>query len=263
MRLWDAFLNAMSTSDDRRIGSRETEQLLGAAPAGSAYPELSHLLAAVAAPPSPGELTGLRAAVAAFEAAGQHGEPAGEPVPVRHRKRRALAGSVLVKAAAAAAVLLFGGVALAAGTGSLPDDVQRHAHDVFSVFGVPPPDAGTVPPSPPVRQVTPTAAPSSGVPSRTPQPAATVAAGLCRSWEARQKNPKKKPMKAESLRTLTEAAGGSEHITTFCAAVLAGDPSTAATGDPSTAATVPSQPGNGNGNGHTRTTHTPNPHRQG
>jgi hypothetical protein len=258
MRLWDALSSAMGTSRIRRIGSREAEQLLAADPNGSAYPDLSHLLVAAAAPPRPEELVGLRAAVAAFEATGQDGDLS---VAVASR-RPVFARSVAVKAAAGVAVVLFSGTALAAETGNLPGASQQHAHDLFSALGVPPPDADPTPTGPPTERTTPTPAPSSGNHGATPDATSAATLGLCRSWQARQKNPKNKPMKAESLRVLAAAAGGEEHIAAFCTALLADDDKgKTATDDPSTAPTTPSHPGNGKG--HDKTTPTPNPHKKG
>jgi hypothetical protein len=258
MRPWDALTRAMGTSRKRRIGSREAEQLLTADPGASAYPELSHLLAAAAAPPRPGELAGLHPAVAAFEAAGREGRPT-VAVPVR---RRAIVRSLAVKVTAGVAVLIFGGTALAAETGNLPGGSQRHAHDLFSGLGVPAPGTAPATTAPPSRRPTATPAPiptpSAGEPSETPGPAGAVAPGLCRSWVARQKNPKKKPMQAESLRKLAAAAGGEGNIAAFCAALLGGDPSQAATTSPGTVAPATSHPGKGKG--HTK---TPNPHKKG
>lgn len=260
MRMWDAFSNVMRTSRNHRIGSDEAEQLLSADPGAPAYPELTHLLAAAAAPPRSDELVDLPAAVAAFEAAGQNGEP---NVAVT-RRRRLFARSVVVKAVAGVALVLFGGTAVAAETGNLPSGAQRHAHDVFSVLGVPPPAATSSPaqsPAPsPAGHVTPTVAPGAGAEATTPQPTSAAAPGLCRSWQARQKNPKNKPMKAEALRALAAAAGGAEHIAAYCAAVLAGSPGSTATAGPTTAAATPSHPGNGKG--HIRTPPTPNPHKK-
>jgi len=205
MRVWDALSHAMGTSRRHRIGSREAEQLLTADPHASAYPALSELLAAAAAPPRPDERVGLAAAVAAFEAAGQDARPSAAAVT----RRRLFARSVAV----GAAIVLFGGTAVAAETGSLPGA----AHKLFSAVGVPPPEADPTP-STAVRHV-PTATPVPvPTPSSSRRPFLAEPRGLCRAWEARQKNPKKKPMPAESLRVLAAAAGGEERIGAFCAA---------------------------------------------
>jgi hypothetical protein len=271
MGRWDALSSAMRTPRNRRIGSREAEQLLAAAPGGSTHPELSRLLGAAAAPPRPDELAGLRTAVAAFEAAGLDREPVGAVTS----GRRIFARSLTVKVAAGAAVALLGGTALAAGTGNLPSGAQRHAHDAFAVLGVPPP-ATPDPTSSPAGHVTPTGAPSTGNRPETAQPGASrttasqpgppapslpaaAAFGLCRAWAARQKKPKGKPMNAGELRKLAAAAAGADHIAAFCAPLLAGDQDPAATTGPATGAVTPSHPGKGNG----RVRTTPKPHKNG
>jgi hypothetical protein len=242
----------------RRIGSREAEQLLTADSDVSAYPGLSHLLAAAAAPPRPDELTNLRPAVAAFEAAGHDDQPSVAATSVR----RVFARSVAVKAVAGVALVLFGGTALAAETGNLPGRSQQHAHNLFSALGVPPPSArATSAASPAAPTVSPTSLPTPSSAGRTATPGLTspATAGLCRSWVARQENPKNKPINGAALRKLAAAAGGEEHITAFCTALLADVPARTATPGPGTVAPTPSHPGNGKG--HSKP--TPTPHKKG
>jgi hypothetical protein len=257
MRLWDALSHAMGMSRMRRIGSREAEQLLTADSDASAYPGLNHLLAAAAAPPRPDELTDLRAAVAAFEAAGRDERPSVAAASVR----RVFARSVAVKAVAGVAVVLFGGTALAAETGNLPGRSQQHVHDLFSALGVPPPRATSAAPSaaPNTPSATPSPTPSSGGQTATSGLTSPATAGLCRSWVARQKNPKNKPIKGAALRKLAAAAGGEEHIAAFCTALLGGGPAGTPTQSPGTVVPTPSHPGNGNGHGKP----TANPHKKG
>ena len=259
MRLRDALSHVMGGSRRRRIGSREVEQLLTADPDAAAYPGLSYLLAAAAAPPRPDELVGLPAALAAFEAAGQE-SPTSVAVTSR---RRGFARSMVVKVAAGVAVALFGGTALAAETGNLPGSSQQHAHDLFSGLGVPPPGASPAPTDPPVTQSTvmPTPGPSAGSPSVTPGPAGAATRGLCRSWQARQQNPKKKPLQAASLQKLAAAAGGAENITAFCTALLTDDPSVTTTPGPAEVSPTPSHPGKGKAKGHSKP--APTPHKKG
>jgi hypothetical protein len=253
MRVWDALSHVMGRSRMRRIGPRETEQLLTAGSDASAYPGLSELLAAAAAPPRPDELVGLQAAMAEFEAAGQETRTR---VMVMNR-RRGFARPFAVKVAAGLAVVLFGGTALAAQTGNLPGSSQQRAHDLFAGLGVPAPSASSTPTTPPVTRSTtaPPAEPSPSSRSETPGPAGAATRGLCQSWEARQKNPKKKPMKAESIQILAAAAGGTEQITAFCTALLTGKPGVTATPGPAETSPTPTHPGKGKGNG--RPTSTP------
>ena len=254
MGVWDALSDAMGTSRMRRIGPREAEQLINAGSDGAAYPELSHLLAAAAAPPRPDELVDLRSAVAAFEAAGRDYELSARVAA----RRRTFAKSVLVKAAAGVALVMFGGTALAAETGTLPRGAQQHAHEAFSAFGVPPPGDSSSPTGAPSDQATPSPAPSSGTQSATPKLSSAAILGLCRSWDAQQKNPASKPMEDEALRALTAAADGEKHIEAFCAPLLAAGHGH--TG-PGAAAPTPSHPGNGKA--HSKATPTPNPHKNG
>jgi hypothetical protein len=276
MRPWDALSRAMARSRVRRIGSREAERLLAADSHASAYPNLNRLLAAAAAPPRPDELTNLRPAVAAFEAAGFEAErhdatPSFAPA----RARRMFARSITLKAVAGVAVALFGGTALAAETGHLPGRSQQHAHDLFAVLGVPSPSARassaaptagptatpTAPPSVAPTTITaiPTTRPSSSGRPATPGLSGSAAVGLCRSWVARQNNPKHQPIKSEASRRLAAAAGGEEHIAAFCATVLAEGRAPTASQSPSTTAPTPSHPGNGKGHGKPTT----KPHKKG
>ena len=257
MGVWDALSDAMGTSRMRRIGPREAEQLINAGSDGGAYPELSHLLAAAAAPPRPDELVDLRSAVAAFEAAGRDYELSARVAA----RRRVFARSFLMKAAAGMAVVLFGGTALAAETGTLPRGAQQQAHEAFSVLGVPPPGDGSTPASAPAEAATPSPAPSSGNKTGTPKLSSAAVLGLCRSWDAHQTNPTSKPMEDEALRALAAAADGEKHIEAFCAPLLAADHGKPATTGQGTAAPTPSHPGNGNGR--TQATTTPNPHSNG
>jgi hypothetical protein len=197
--------------------------------------------------------------VAAFEAAGRDDRARVATV----RVRRVFARSVAVKAVAAVAVVMFGGTALAAETGNLPGRSQQHAHNLFSALGVPPPSARATPTTPSAAPTTPSAGPgataSSGGRTATPGLTSPATAGLCRSWMARQKKPKHKPLKAEALRKLATAAGGEEHIAAFCTALLGGGPAGPPTQGPGTVVPTPSHPGNGNGHGKP----TPNPHKKG
>ena len=253
MGVWDALSDAMGTSRMRRIGPHEAEQLINAGSEGGAYPELSHLLAAAAAPPRPDELVDLRSAVAAFEAAGLDYDLSARVAA----RRRTFAKSVLVKAVAGVALVMFGGTALAAETGTLPRGAQQHAHEAFSALGVPPPGDGSAPTGSPSGQATPSPTPSTGNQSRTPKLSDAAILGLCRSWQAQQKNPANKPMEDEALRALTAAAGGEKHIESFCAPLLA-----AGHGQPATSGSaVPTASHPGNAKGHSKP--TVNPHKNG
>jgi hypothetical protein len=267
----------MRTTTDR-IDRRTAELLLDGVPAGPAHRPLAALLAAAAAPPRPHELAGERAAVAALRRAHTTGvdatrahttgvdatrahttgvdatraraarDGAGHPAkPARSVRRLAL-----VKAAAAGALALTGGVALAAETGHLPAPIQRRVHEMFSAVGVPPPDPT------PAASAGPTGRPGdprpAGPPSGVPSPPA--AAELCLAWRAAEKDPRGKAMAADALRALMSAAGRENRsIPAFCADVL--DPTHAPTpgppGPPGTAGSShgqPQSPGHGRSKGH-------------
>lgn len=226
--------------------------MVTADPTSTAHPELSRLLAAAAAPARPDELAGLSAAVAAFKEASRDTSVSVAPVT----RRSLLVRPVAVKIAAGVAVVLLGGVALAAETGNLPSGTQQRAHELLSPLGVPSPDAGASASTSPTatrplaEEATPSLAPSPGNNGRTLDPTSPAVLGLCRAWQARQKNPKDKPMTGEAFRDLAAVAGGEEAISAFCAPLLADDPGLTAppaepTADPGAAQPTPSHPGNG------------------
>ncbi|MEJ3748283.1 hypothetical protein WEI85_33985 [Actinomycetes bacterium KLBMP 9797] len=219
MRPWDALYRKMCTARTRRIGPREAERLLSAAGSDPAYPELSALLAAAAAAPRPGERAGLEAALAAFETAA--------PAPAPTARRRWLTRSFVLKTATGTAVLLFGGTAVAATTGTLPAGAQRYAHDAFSAVGVPAPPSRRAEPTT-VKTSAPAATPSNR--GRTLAPTSPALKGLCQAWQAHQKRPNDPPMSAEAFRDLARAAGGEARIATLCAPFL--DPEKSAEPEP-------------------------------
>ncbi|MDH6578955.1 hypothetical protein [Kitasatospora sp. MAP5-34] len=118
----------MSTNRSRRIDQATAEQLLGGAVVGTSAGQapvagrtaLAGLLAAATAAPvaGDGELPGEQAALTAFREARR--------TPVAETRRRTMAGAAPTRAfsvkalIAAFAIAAFGGVAVAAGTGSLP-----------------------------------------------------------------------------------------------------------------------------------------------
>lgn len=195
--------------------------MLTAHPAAPAHPELSRLLAAAAAPARPDELAGLSTAVAAFEEAGRDTSVSVPPVT----RRSLLVRPVAAKIAAGVAVVLFGGVALAAETGNLPGGTQQRAHELFSPLGVPSPHASASPAAtrPPAVETTPSRAPSPDNNGRTLDPTSPAVLGLCRAWQALQNNPNDKPMTAEAFRDLAGAAGGEQRVSAFCGPLLADD----------------------------------------
>lgn len=248
-------MTKMFTARKRRIGPRDAERMLSAPGSDPAHPELSYLLAAAAAPPRPDELDGLAAAVAAYERAGLTAGEAALPAP----RRSWLTRSIAVKAAAGTAVLLFGGTALAA-TGNLPNVAQQQAHDLFSGLGVPPPSSrASASPTPTAAgspSGTPTPAPVPSNNGRTISPSSPAALGLCRAWEAAEKNPTGKKMTAEAFLDLTRAAGSEANIAEYCAPLLDDGAAEEGQGPPTAR---PSNPGDDKGRGRPTTT----PHQKG
>ncbi|MEV7182770.1 hypothetical protein [Kitasatospora sp. NPDC093102] len=124
----------MSTNRSRRIDRDTAEQLLGGAVGGPSAGQdasltgpdggpgqLARVLAAAAAPATAGELAGEEAALAAFREAGLTPDPTVTPVRRRSMATAALARAFSTKATAVVlGATALCGVAVAAGTGSLP-----------------------------------------------------------------------------------------------------------------------------------------------
>jgi hypothetical protein len=194
------------------IGRRETDRLLdGYRPVNPAHIRLADLLAAAAGPAQPSELAGQHFAVRRFGEAHR---------PHRSTPSRRRIGTAVTAAAAAA---LLGGTAYAAGSGQLPDSLQRPAHDLLSVVGVPAPHR---PPTPPA-SAAPLASPPFGThpngPPAGPSPlTASPARGrlieLCRVWQAFEVDSSGRPVTADERHLLGDAAGGNgaKEIDAFC-----------------------------------------------
>jgi hypothetical protein len=250
-----AFTRAMVSVRARRIGRREAAELLSGDPVSVDRAELIRLLELASAPPQPDELAGRQAAVAAFVRAGRY--PDAGPAPVRHRPARSRRSRALaVKVATGLAVLSLAGVAAAASAGILPGAVQHGAHEVLSPFGVSVPDATGGPSG----GAGPGRGHGPGYPTGTGaggSPSAEALHGLCEAWQASQKNGHPKDGDPDVVRALAAAAGGTDDIPAFCAAVLGQPtPTTSATPDPqhSSPAPTPSHPGSDKSHG------KPSPH---
>ncbi|MBN1173877.1 MAG: hypothetical protein JXA67_17020 [Micromonosporaceae bacterium] len=110
-----------------RVDAVTAERLLGGETVAD-HERLAGLLAAAAAPARPGELAGETAAVLAFRAAHRHPvSPRRNALVVKPSMTRFLTVKI---AAIVIAIGGVGGVAVAAGTGNLPDPVQRHVPGV-------------------------------------------------------------------------------------------------------------------------------------
>jgi len=196
------------------ISRRDAELLLDRA-GGSAHPALADLLNAAAGPALPHETKGERAAVRRFRQA--YG------ASLRASRRRPHRIGALLTATAAA--VLLGGTAYAAGSGHLPDSLQRTAHDWFSGVGVPAPEhtSPSAPPSPgpsPSPSQSPSPSLSRVAPGVPPSPA--LVRDLCVAWQTFENDPRSRPLTAEERHLLGEAAGGNgkKQIDDFCAGVL-------------------------------------------
>jgi hypothetical protein len=196
MRLRRALLNAMRTRRIHRIGPAEAERLVDGDLPGPDLAALRALLDAARAPAAEPELAGEKAAVAAFRA---HRTRA-----ARAARRPARARAAVVSVATGLALLVLGGTAVAARTGSLPPPAQQHAHRLFSALGVPAPRTGPSVPSP-----IPSSSPS---PAASPSPDVTVLS-WCEAWRGASG---RAPLDRESRRRLVVAAGGEEAIPRFC-----------------------------------------------
>jgi hypothetical protein len=173
------------------------------------------LTEALSAPARPDELASLEADVAAFGAARREALAArAVVVPLAARRRRPAALAAAAVAGVTASVLLVG-TAAAALTGSLPDPLQRVAHDLV---GAPLPDTASE---------TATAARTQGRSTTAAQPvgpdAATSAAavvGLCRAFGDRDASV---PASGSTAYAALKAAADAKGLTVaqYCAGVLA------------------------------------------
>ena len=245
MAFWSALFRAMGTSRTRRIGRREAEQLLSGAPIVSADREtLIRLLNLAGAPPRPEEQVGQEVAVQAFIRARQ--ERARRTGTRRVKPLALITRALVVKALTGAVVLLLGGVALAAGTGSLPPPVQQGAHDLLSPLGVAVPAGKTASPSGSSGH-SPSPTPTRD-PTRSPGPLPTPPGiqGLCQAWQASLRAGVGKSVDPASVKKLAEAAGGPAKIASYCATILGqpppSDPAASSGGPDKSAKAKPSPP---------------------
>jgi hypothetical protein len=195
---------------------------------------LGLLLDAARAPATAEELVGEEQAVARMVAARRTVLTA-SPDRRSDAKVPPTARKVVVKLAAGLAVLIVAAGA-AAETGSLPAALQQHAHDLFSLLGVPAPatesrrgeDQSTeveplpVSPAPELSGgVSPTA-----ITAETPNPDAGLRArALCQEWIEAGRDPDGKAMNGQSWRDLVEAAGEKARVPAVCDALLGSAPS--------------------------------------
>jgi len=188
----------MTSHPTGRIDRNTAEALLRGVPgARDAAGRLGAQLAAAASAAQPHELAGLPAALEAFRAVGR--QPAIEPR--RGSMIKAFLAKLLtIKAAAILACGAAGGVALAAGTGAVPNPLTR----------------------PPVS--TPQHVEHSGRPSAHPAadrshlPSPSLL-GLCRAFAAGAGKQQGKSLSDPAFSALIKAAGGQEKVAAFCASL--------------------------------------------
>ncbi|GAA0733460.1 hypothetical protein Drose_20725 [Dactylosporangium roseum] len=197
-----------------RITADEAERLLDTTSTDPGLEHLAGLLRSAAGPARPRELAGEGAALAAFR---QRHLPAGavSAGPRRRLRLGALAGSVT-------AALLIAGTGTAAGSGRLPEPLQRAAHDWLSGVGVP--DANP-PASPPGQASSRTGvAPAAPTPAGRPASSTTVSPArldeLCRAWQPGRG----KQLTDAQRRELAALAQGEERIEAFCKGKSQGPP---------------------------------------
>lgn len=239
MRPLHALLHAMRKRR-HRIDLTQADRLAAGDPPGSDHPGLGDLLDAARAPGTAEELAGEKAVVAVFTAhrkraarwdrralrkvarprpehpvtVGARGAPIG-----RAHRPKARAG--VVTGAAGLALLAFGGTAVAARTGNLPEEAQQHAHRLFSALGVPAPRTGSPTPAPTTERPSP-------APTATPSPEIT-ALNWCTAWRAA---PSGSPMNPGDRRKLRDAAGGEDRIEGYCDRLTSASPPPAGTSTP-------------------------------
>ena len=214
MRPLRALLHAMRRRTDR-IGPDGAERLIS----GDHQGPLRHLLDAARAPATDQELAGEKAVVAAFTT---HRRRAARTA---RKQRLSSARATVVTATVGLALLAFGGTALAARTGNLPQEAQQHAHRLFSALGVPAPRTGPVaPPHPAATSPAPTTRPSPSVAALT----------WCDSWRG---GAGRTPLTRENKRKLSAAAGGEGRIDRYCTEIRR-----SAAPTPSVSGPVPARP---------------------
>jgi len=205
----------------RRIDAETAERLLAGDSVRS--DPLADLLAAAAAPARSREFAGEEAAVVAFRYARLR------PAPARHA--RSAVGSrwawlLSIKAAAITLAVAAAGVALAAGTGVLPNPMV----DVDSPSGGP--NAST-----PQNGMTATDASFWGTTSASPGPpgpgSSSSLVGLCQAYLAQLANKPDKLPDSPPFAALITAAGGVEKVVSFCEELLRTQPGVHPSGPPS------------------------------
>jgi hypothetical protein len=220
----------MSKNRSRRIDRDTAERLLGGGVVGpeagqaslAGHAALAGLLAAAAAPAVAGELSGEGAALAAFREVRRNPvSESGRAAVADAARRRAFTVKAVV---AALAVTAVGGVAFAAGTGSLPralgggpaPQIPTPGTAVHATRGAA--DTGLRPSAQPDVSGPPAPGTATGRPSVAP-PAATDAPALCAVFRDRLTAgaAPHDVLAAPDLSPLAALAGGPEKVAGYCA----------------------------------------------
>jgi hypothetical protein len=247
----------------RRLDRATAERLLSGDPAAVSLGQesLANLLAAAAASGRHRELGGEQAAMAAFRVA--HRVP---PTQQRSRSmmKTALAKILTAKAAAVVAATMIGGVAVAAGTGTLPTS-HKHA--------APSPSQSQAAETSETGPETSKAASAKATSHASAAPSPSMV-GLCTAY-ANVVNSHGKALDNPAFTALVTAAGGKDKVTSWCTTLLAqqkaqhqgpaGAPTEASTSHPTGAPTshpsgAPTSHPTGAPTSHPTPTTTPTPH---
>ena len=192
------FLESTPPVASQDILDQLLECRLDAASASAGYGELASLLAAATAPATPHELAGEQAARAEFRAVVPSHPPTLVP---RSASMPTKLFTVKAAAAALAAVLSIGGVAVAA-TGLLPDQAQQVADQAPSTSAA--------------------SAAGQGLGKPTAADLGRAAQGLCRAWQAGKGADSGRRTDSVAFQALIAAAGGADKVAGYCADVTAG-----------------------------------------
>ncbi|NJC69148.1 hypothetical protein HC031_05360 [Planosporangium thailandense] len=205
------------------IDRRAAEHLLDQVRAGArpSHPPLAALLAAAAVPGRPEELACEPSIATAFRTA--PAIPAPRPGRLSVIKS-AVAKVLTVKVMAILATTTAGGVALAAGTGTLPNPLSEPAPSTHAGLSAAHPDASESGAA--HRSAAPNASKDADDRSDAKGPDASKApspslVGLCHAYAAGNKADHGKALENPAFTVLITAAGGKDKVNLYCTALLA------------------------------------------
>ena len=247
------------------LGWGAASRLVDGKHGGPGTEELDTLLAVASAPirETTADSARLATVLAAYRRAGAEHATAHRSVTRRPASRSALAKCAVF-------FLIFSGSSVAAASaGILPASVQRMAHDYFGDVGIPAPSSHGTAVSSPSETPSASGSPAATTPRGTAQSSAAQITMLCQKVAANMHNWRAGLNDADQSALLT-AAGSSDNVRPYCAALLA--QSSSAPGGPSAmpspSASAPSptaspEPTDTHGSGHVNHSPSPNPHSTG